>query len=179
MFVDFEEVQNWYIVTLDGLNHLSTAIHTSKESNISEETLDQIRGMSPHEWRGFLNDRTSEHEMFASLAVLASFEGMIRRDATWRGWNNTGQAHFQRFHANAQDAHVTISKVFELWESEFSSGHALRKQIGNLRRLYADRNVIAHGRAHKGQFAFDLIFPKLVEALRKWREFVPDFCKHL
>lgn len=178
MFVEFEEAENWYIVALDGLRHLEYALHTRKKTRISESTLEQIYGMSPTEWHTFLDDREAEHEMFASLAVLASFEGRIRRDASWRGSFDQGQLHFQNFQSLSQEAHIPISKIFEAWESVFSQGHPLRKHLSALRDLYRDRNVIAHGRARRGQFAFELIFSKLEEALRKWRSFVPDFSRH-
>lgn len=174
MFVEFEEAQSWYTVALDGLRHLETALHTNKRTRISQATLDQIRGMPPDEWREFLEDRESEHEMFACLALLASFEGSIRRDAKWRGGTDAGPEHLL-FRTIAQEQHVPISKIFEVWESMFAPGHPLRRQLAVLRNLYRDRNVIAHGKARRGQFAFELIFTKLQEALRKWREFVPDF----
>lgn len=177
MFVEFEEAQSWYTVALDGLRHLETALHTNKRIPISQTTLDQIHGMSPNEWREFLDERESEHEMFASLALLASFEGSIRRDANWRGGTDTGQYH-QGFRAFAQEQHVPISKIFEVWESMFTQGHPLRKQFSAMRRLYSDRNVIAHGKARRGQFAFEPIFKKLQEAQRKWRGFVPDFDRY-
>jgi hypothetical protein len=174
MFVEFEEAQSWYTVALDGLRHLETALHTNKRTRISQATLDQIRGMTPDEWREFLEDRESEHEMFACLALLASFEGSIRRDAEWRGETGSGPYH-QRFRTIAQEKHVSIAKIFEVWESILTPGHPLRKQLTILRNLYRDRNVIAHGKASRGQFAFELIFTKLQEALRKWREFAPNF----
>lgn len=177
MFVEFEEARSWYTVTLDGLRHLETALHSNKRTQISRDTLEQICGMSFDEWREFLEMRESEHEMFASLALLASFEGSIRRDAYWRGGTRTGQNH-RRFRAIAQESHVPISKIFEVWESMYSRGHPLRKQLTILRLLYKDRNVIAHGKARRGQFVFELIFAKLQEALRKWREFVPDFDRY-
>ena len=174
MFVEFEEARSWYTAALDGLRYLETALHTKKEPRISESVLDQIYGMSSNEWREFLRERELEHEMFASLALLASFEGNIRRDADWRG--STGKAmHHQRFRAIPREHHVPLSKLFELWESTFARGHPLRKQFLNLRQLYGDRNIIAHGKAHKGQFAFELIFARLEDAKRKWREFVEDF----
>lgn len=174
MFVEFEEARSWYTTALDGLRYLETALHTYQERRISEVVLDEIHGMSSKEWREFLRERELEHEMFASLALLASFEGNIRRDADWRG--TTGKAlHHQRFRAIPQEQHVPLSKLFEMWESTFDRGHPLRKQFLNLRQLYGDRNVIAHGRAHKGQFTFELIFERLEGAQRKWREFVQDF----
>ena len=174
MFVEFEEARSWYTVALDGLRYLETSLHANKALRISADVLEQIYGMSPNEWREFLRERELEHEMFASLALLASFEGNIRRDADWRG--STDKAlHHQRFRAIPQEHHVPLSKLFEVWESTINRGHPLRMQFRKLRELYGDRNIIAHGRARKGQFAFELIFERLAEAKRKWQEFVQDF----
>lgn len=179
MFIEFEEAENWYTTAQDGLRHLETALHTRKKMRISPATLDQIYGMSPPEWQEFLERRESEHELFASLAVLASFEGSIRRDAIWRGGVNVGQSYFQCFHSIAGESHIPLAKIFELWESQLTLGHPLRKQLTQLRRLYSDRNIIAHGKARRGQFPFELIFTQLQEAQRKWREWVSDFGRHI
>lgn len=179
MFVDVDDAEVWYSITLDGLRHLETALHSPRKAlRLSQSTLDQIHGMSAVEWGTFRDAREAEHEMFASLAILAAFEGGIRRDAAWRGGVDSGQEHFLAFRSLSQDSHVPLSRIFETWESAFTQGHPLRRQFAKLRRLYVDRNVIAHGKARRGQFAFDLILPRLQEASRKWREFVPDFGKH-
>jgi hypothetical protein len=178
MYVEFEEARNWYIVALDGLRHLESALHTQKRTQISPFTLELIHGMSLPEWKEFLEERESEHELFASLAVLASFEGTIRRDAAWRGRMDGGQAMYQHFEPLSREAYVSISRIFDAWESAYSRGHPLRQQFAALRRLYGDRNVIAHGRAQRGQYVFELIFSRLEEAMRKWKEFVPDFGRY-
>ncbi|WP_157615533.1 hypothetical protein [Rhizobacter sp. Root404] len=174
-FVEVEEAKNWYVAALDGLRHLETAIHTNTKTRLSEVTLDQVHGMTVREWHEFLNDRELEHEMFASLAVLACFEGIIRRDAENRGAVNKGQQFFHRFHPIASEDHVSIMRIFDLWAAEFSTGHTLRKRVSALKNLYRDRNTLAHGRATRGQFTFDVISEKLEAALKKWKQFVPDF----
>ncbi|WP_198083594.1 hypothetical protein [Variovorax sp. E3] len=177
MYISLAEVETWYVTTLDGLYYLEKALHSDvkKLVKLSDATIEQIRGMPEAVWKKFLEGRESEHEMFGSLAALAAFEGTIRRDAAWRGAKRQHAAkYFNTFSAITGEKHPKIVEIIALWEKEFQ-GQPLKRELSVLRSLFSDRNKIAHGRAYRGQFAFEPIFRKLDKAWGVWRSAVPDF----
>jgi hypothetical protein len=174
MFIGFKDAEIWYNSALDGLRHLQTTIHSNKKTVISDKTLNDILGMRKDQWLEYLDARESEHEMFASLALLSCFEGIIRRDAEARGRSDKAE-HYQKFRNIKKQNHISIIKIFETWESSFGNDPVLSKQFNTLRSMYISRNILAHGKATRHQFAFHFIHGKLDEAKRKIQEKIKDF----
>lgn len=176
MYADLEQAENWYVVCMDGLHHLETAIHAGNTRRLTLRTLEQIRFIRDDEWRDFLRDREEEHEMYASLALLATCEGGIRRDAEWRSAAPSRPAYFAKFQAlRAQPEHVSIHAILDTWQAALGPAHPFRGRLDQLRGFYRDRNLLAHGRAQLGEFAFAPIFDALAVIRGKWKSFVPDF----
>jgi len=176
-FPTIDEARNWYVVSLDGLRHLKRVVDGAKPQHVSEETLDQIMFMTQEEWKAFIRRREDEHEAFASLALLAACEGGIRRDCAWRGADsNSGNVHHRRFQRlNSGVGHISLRSIIDAWQGALGRDSYFKNYLAELRGLYVDRNVLAHGRASLQQFNFALIYERLSRVRSKWRQVASDF----
>ncbi|BEP95344.1 hypothetical protein GmRootA79_37280 [Acidovorax sp. A79] len=170
MYVTFSDARTWFITAIDGLRVLEIAIYDTKSRPISQSTLEEIHGMSAQEWRNFLRQREEEHELFASLAVLASFEGHIRRDFDLRSAPGSKMQFASLFSSVVGAGNVSLSNIFGAWERAVGNPHYLRPTLTSLRELYRDRNLMAHGKGRRGDFEFQPIYEKLETALAKWQQ---------
>lgn len=116
VFPDIDGAQHWYVVTKDGLVGLREAIRCG--ARLSDESCDELFGMTPAEWRVFYRQQAFRHEMFATLALFAACEGGIRRDFEWRSSGGFGLAHQDRFRRIRQQAnreHIALSSILDGW----------------------------------------------------------------
>lgn len=174
-FPDIAGAHHWYITTKDGLFGLRTAVN--HRAQLSDETLNQIWGMTEAEWHQFYRQQAMRHEMFATLALFAACEGGIRRDFEWRCGGNRGQAHRQHFSKLKRGAtrkHIALSAILDAWQGADSRKKWFGDQIAALKSLFEQRNALAHGR-DSANVAFELVFDRLDTIRQKWREAVDDF----
>lgn len=175
VFPDIDGAQHWYVVTKDGLVGLREAIRCG--ARLSDESCDELFGMTPAEWRVFYRQQAFRHEMFATLALFAACEGGIRRDFEWRSSSGFGLAHQDRFRRIRQQAnreHIALSSILDGWIRAERKNTWLRKHLTDVAELFRQRNDLAHGRISEG-VAFEPVYDRLCTIRDKWRDAVGDF----
>jgi hypothetical protein len=70
VFPNIDGVLNWYIATKDGLLGLREAIRCG--ASLSDETCDELFGMTQAEWQAYYRKQAARHEMFATLSLFAA-----------------------------------------------------------------------------------------------------------
>lgn len=176
-FPNIDGAQHWYATTLDGLRGLRVALN-NQNALFSEDTLDELFGMSEHEWRQFLETKIDTHETFATLALLAACEGGIRRDFEWRSRVNTGQEYFGKFSAlylANQGKHLGLWQILDTWRAATNHKSYFKHHLNNLSDLFVARNQLAHGRANLKSYVFSSAYQVLDKVRLKWRNEVGDF----
>jgi len=174
-FPDIAGAQHWYITTKDGLFGLRTAANHG--ARLSDETLDDIWGMTEADWHQFYRQQASRHEMFATLALFAACEGGIRRDFEWRCCRNLGQAHRRRFlklKLGATRKQIPLHAILDTWQGADSQKKWFANQMAALKLLFEQRNALAHG-IESANVAFELIFDRLDTIQQKWIDVAKDF----
>lgn len=174
-FPDIDGAQNWYATTKDGLLGLRWAV--THCHGISDETQDELFGMSEQDWLDFYHRQIERHEMFATLALFSACEGGIRRDFAWRSQGNNGQRHHARFcklQERETRKHIALSTLLDTWKGAEQKNAWLGKYFADLSNLFAQRNELAHGSMGKA-VAFAPVFERLKHIRVKWREAVTDF----
>ena len=78
VFPDIDGALDWHIATKDGLLGLREAMRCG--AGLSDETCDELFGMTSAEWQAYYRKQADRHEMFSTLALFAACEGGIRRD---------------------------------------------------------------------------------------------------
>jgi hypothetical protein len=169
MFFRFNEVRQWYSATTTAVDLLEKLIDRDDQRLWGNPDLKEMKGSSPDEWAEYIELRRQEHEMFACLAALAVFEGMIRRDAIRRSKENSKWNYHQKFRKLMQDSHVSISKIIATWQT-IRDCERLKSTFNDLSDLYRQRNTMAHGRAERDQYVFAIVCDKLEKIERKWKE---------
>lgn len=174
MFPRISRTRKWYYSTKDGLMQLKYAIHSSTFKDISEMTGDEVFGMTEKEWGRYLDARLEEHELYASLALLVSCEGAIRRDMAWR--ISKKKTYHLAFRKVPSDRYVKLSTIISRWWSELGPrANHVDKHLKRLADLYIGRNALAHGRAGVGAFVFEALWGNLERIEQKWKQVVSDF----
>ena len=176
-FPDIDGAQRWYATTLDGLRGLRVAL-IKQNAPFSEDTLDELFGMSEHEWSQFLEIKIDTHETFSTLALLAACEGGIRRDFEWRSRVNNGQEHFAKFNAlylGHQGKHLGLWQILETWREATNHKSYFKHHLNNLSDLFVARNQLAHGRANLKSYVFSSAYQTLGKVRLKWKTEVSDF----
>jgi len=177
-FPDIDAAQHWYSTTLDGIRGLRGAINNQKAPYISDDTLDELFGMSPHEWQSFLEDKIDTHETFSTLALMAACEGGIRRDFEWRSRVNSGQEHFVKFNTlylSNPTGHLGLWQILDTWRAATNHTGYFKNHLNNLSNLFVARNQLAHGRASLKSYVFSPTYQELNKVRLKWRDTVSDF----
>lgn len=176
-FPNIDLAQDWYSTTLDGIHGLQSATSNQRSPYISEKTLDELFGMSQHEWQDFLEIKIDTHETFSTLALLAACEGGIRRDFEWRSRVNNGQAHFIKFNALylSTTGHIGLCKILDTWRVATSHTGYFKNHLNKLSELFVVRNQLAHGRANIKSYVFLPTYQELAKVRLKWKDAVSDF----
>ncbi len=152
---------------------LKYVVHRASVEGISQMTADEIFGMTEEEWRKYLKDRLEEHELYASLALLASCEGAIRQDMEWRV--NNRRRHHLRFRRISTGSYVKLSSIINRWRMALGANSHVDGHLRKLSHLYVGRNALAHGRARPGDVGFVVVWEHLRKIEQKWKQEVPDF----
>ena len=173
MFPNISRARKWYHSTPDGLVRLKSVVHKTSIEGISRITADEIFGMTEEEWRQYLKDRLEEHELYASLALLASCEGAIRQDMEWRVKNR--RPYHLRFRRISSESYVKLSTIINRWRTALGASSHLDCHLRKLSALYVGRNALAHGRARAGDVGFVVVWEHLQKIEQKWRQQVSDF----
>ena len=174
MFPDIGRARDWYFSTRDGLLCLGRYIHApSRPEGISAITDDAIFGMTEAEWKDYLQKRLDEHELFASLALMAACEGAIRRDVQWRVAERRSQ--HQHFSKVPEKGYLKISTILNRWIQVLGSNNYASNRLKQLLGLYVGRNALAHGVAPMGSAVFEALWEDLRKIEDKWKQAVPDF----
>ncbi|MDP1607475.1 MAG: hypothetical protein Q8L93_12705 [Rhodocyclaceae bacterium] len=175
VFPDIDGAERWYVAAKDGVLGLREAIRCG--AKLSEDTFDELFGLTQAEWRAYYRQQSTRHEMFATLALFAACEGGIRRDFEWRSNGGFGQIHQERFRKIRQQVrkeHVALGSILDGWISAERSNAWLQKRMAGLAELFRQRNDLAHGRI-SGGVAFEPVYDRLCVIREKWRDAVDDF----
>lgn len=178
IFPDIDSAQHWYVASKDGLLGLREAMRC--RASLSDETADELFGMTQNEWQAYHRRQVARHEMFATLALFAACEGGIRRDFEWRSSGSFGQAHQDRFRRIRQQAtkeHIALSSILDGWMGAERNNAWLRKCLTGLVELFRQRNDLAHGRM-SGSIAFEPVYDRLCVIREKWCDAVEDFRRY-
>ncbi len=178
-FPTIDQAYDWYVATRDGLASLGSCVWMSETRlNITDKTLDELFGMTESEWNAYYELNLDKHELFSALSLFAACEGGIRRDFDWRVQGDNGQKHHQRFlneyKKHGADERITLATLIDNWLAAERGNVWLRRQLLELKTLFARRNDLAHGRSGES-VSFDVIFEKLNRIRTKWRDGVDDF----
>lgn len=174
-YPDRRRVEAWYRTAREGISNLAGLLTQSTSGVIADAIHDEIFGMTQTEWKAFHDEKQEDHEVAASLALLATCEGAIRRDLEQR------IAHGGLHHTNLKPLieparHVSIIFILQKWRKAIGKKSHAYKHIGKLEDIYINsRNALAHGRAMHGEFTFNLLLEHLNVAERKWKDAVADF----
>lgn len=175
VFPDIDGALHWYVATKDGLLGLREAIRCG--ARLSDETCDDLFGLTQAEWQAYYRQQAARHEMFATLALLAACEGGIRRDFDWRSGGGFGQLHQERFRKlrlQAGNGHVPLASILGGWMGAERDNAWLRRHLSTLVELFQQRNDLAHGRVAYS-VAFEPVYERLSLVRDKWQGAVPDF----
>ena len=173
-FPDIRRVFSWYLASSDGLKQLASLFDQPLSHYVSDATYHRLIGMTKEDFfNDFLREKLDDHELAASLALLANCEGAIKRDMVDRVANQG--LHHQHFAGLVTQPHVSITWVLDKWMHAVTSASCAYLWIDYLKLLYRDRNVLAHGSAAHGQFAFKLIREELDYIQDEWKRGVADF----
>lgn len=173
-FPNEKRIADWYVTSYDGLVNLVTRLHSVDSPYLSQATIDKIFGMTEWEWTTFLRIKLEDHEIAASLALLATCEGAIRRDLEHRiGSQNSHHLGLRSLVKPSR--HASIIEILAKWANTLGQGNYAYIHLKSLEKIYLDRNLLAHGRAQHGQFMFNLIRDRLLLIQTKWKQSVPDF----
>lgn len=175
VFPDIDQAKQWYVATKDGLLGLRQAIQCG--ARMSDQTSDELFGMTTAEWQAYYREQVARHEMFATLALFAACEGGIRRDFEWRSNGGFGLAHVDRFRKIRQQVnkeHIALSRILDGWTGAERNNIWFGKHLSRLSELFRQRNDLAHGRISQG-VAFEPIYAHLRIIREKWRDVVDDF----
>lgn len=174
MFPDIRSARDWYVSARDGLRSLEHFVHAPiRHANISQMTDDAIFGMTEAEWKEYLQRRLEEHELFASLALMASCEGAIRRDLQWRIAQQ--RSHHHHFSKVPEKGHIKTSIILGRWLRALGATSFAGSRLKKLLDLYVGRNALAHGVAPIGSVVFETLWEELRKIEEKWKQAVPDF----
>jgi hypothetical protein len=174
MFPDIARARHWYYSTKDGLLCLRRGISAPRRPDgISAITDDATFGMTQAEWKDYLHARLGEHELFASLALMAACEGAIRRDVQWRISGQRSQHH--GFSWVSGKGHLKISTILNRWIQVVGANSYAGRRLNRLLGMYIGRNALAHGLAPMGSVVFEAIWEELCKIEDKWKQAVPDF----
>lgn len=176
-FPDIDAAQHWYGTTLDGIRGLRVALNNQK-APFSDDTLDELYGMSEFEWEKFLEAKVDTHETFSTLALMAACEGGIRRDFEWRSRVNTGQEHFVKFNAlyrSNPNEHLGLWQILDAWRTATNHISYFKHHLNNISDLFIARNKLAHGRANLKSYNFSPTYHELDKVRSKWRAVASDF----
>lgn len=140
------------------LNGLSALDHLVRQSisDINDAVLPShiggLRGMRPADWEAQRRNQEEYEERAAVMQLYAVFEGMLRRDAEWRGLEPTAHFH-EQFSALALK--ISQQKFVRLWEwlacwravteTMAGSSSAHIATLSQLKTSFADdRNPLMH-----------------------------------
>lgn len=167
----------WYRVTNDGFTSLWTHIGSStrRPHLVQEETWYEVQGMSEAEFIEYIKRKKEDHEVAATLALLATCEGAIREDMKYRvSGRHMHHRDFKRL-AN-QAGHTKLSGILGKWETILQRRPTAHAAIGNLMTMYRDtRNSLAHGRSAYNALTFVVVLRELRRIETSWKNAVGDF----
>ncbi|WP_022654496.1 hypothetical protein [Aquaspirillum serpens] len=135
-------------LALHGLSALDLLVRQSIHS-VSHTTLQNplhgLHGMSSLEWEVERRSQEEYEERAAVMQLYAAFEGLLRRDAEWRGLQPTACFH-QQFSSMAQKVRkgkfVRLSEWLNCWQATRAVQVAVLNQLETTFRQ--DRNPLMH-----------------------------------
>ena len=185
-FPDVNEAAGWHSACREGLSALEQiTLRSAKEPRqdwSQVQSLDDLSHRSIEEVCEYFEIKEQQHDVLATLAILAACEGAIRRDLRWRADGDRGQLYRAQFLRLAEEqlAHkyIPIQKVLGKWRSVLRGSkqpHAV-SHIQGIDTLFVQvRNRLAHGQLSANEFVFSVIHRRLVLAQQKWKQAVSDF----
>jgi hypothetical protein len=184
LFPQLDEVELWHHSMLNGLDamqalaNVQVVIPRALEGELAAQ-IDEIRAFTFQEWLAWRAERVEHQEMFATIALFASFEGMLKRDFAWRATESQALHHysFLQYLPRKADGFVPLARILACWKSIAVSlkNTQFEQVIENLERAYQDeRNALAHGN-NITVTPFPKIYADLVAAKLAFHSAVPDF----
>lgn len=184
LFPQLDEVELWHHSVLNGLDALQSlasaqvAIPHALDQELAAQ-IHEIRAFTFQEWLGWRAERVEHQELFATIALFASFEGMVKRDFVWRATELQALHHysFSQYLPMKQDGFVPLARILACWKAIAVGGKdtQLEKLIEKLQLAYQDeRNALAHGN-NITVTPFPKLYTDLVAAKLAFRSAVPDF----
>lgn len=155
LFPQLDEVELWHHSVLNGLDALQSlasaevAIPHALDQELASQ-INEIRAFTLQEWLAWRAERVEHQELFATIALFASFEGMVRRDFAWRATDSQALHHyaFAQYLPRKQNVFVRLARILACWKSIAVNlkDTQFEQVIEKLERGYQDeRNALAHG----------------------------------
>lgn len=184
LFPQLDEVELWHHSMLNGLDAMEglasvQGVIPLRPGRELAAQIDEIRAFTLEEWLAWRAERVEHQEMFATIALSASFEGTLKRDFAWRATESQALHHysFLQYLPRKADGFVPLTRILACWKSIAVNlkDTEFEQVIEKLERAYQDeRNALAHGN-NITVTPFPKLYADLVAAKLTFHSAVPDF----
>ena len=184
LFPRLDEVELWHRSALNGLDAMQAlasvqvAIPHARDQELAAQ-IDEIRAFTFQEWLAWRAERVEHQELFATIALFASFEGMVKRDFAWRSREAQALHHDSFFQClpRKPDGFVPMARILGCWKAVARDlkDNVFEQVIEKLEQSYQDeRNALAHGN-NITVTPFPKLYDDVVAAKLAFHAAAPDF----
>lgn len=150
-----DEIVARFMLALDGLtalDHLARHPPAHLDEADLRARIAMIRGLRPLDWDRQRRDQEEHEERAAVMQLYTAFEGLLRRDALWRGFEPAARFH-HAFSANAikarDGAFVRFPEWLVCWRTALKAVQAPQPQfartLSQLKTIFVhERNSLMH-----------------------------------
>ena len=183
-FPRLDEVDIWHRSAINGFDAMEALaaaypdIPHAIDPELSLQVI-EIRGFTQLEWLTWRAERVEHQELFAIIALFASFEGILKWDFRWRASERRALHHQAFFHTLPRNPKVFVpmARVLGCWKTVATglNDSQLEQVVRRLEKNYQDeRNVLAHGR-NITVTPFQKLYRNFTKAKAAFQSAVPDF----